>query len=68
MFCRLRILYAYGDPNTLMALVQRRHMDQYGTTLQQIGKIAVGHIDWVQAPGKEWSFVRVHQTIGCEFV
>jgi acetyl-CoA acetyltransferase len=34
-------VYAYGGPNTLMALVQRRHMEQYGTTLQQIGKIAV---------------------------
>ena len=34
-------VYAYGGPNTLMALVQRRHMEQYGTTLQQIGKIAL---------------------------
>ena len=34
-------VYGYGGPNTLMALVQRRHMEQYGTTLEQIGKIAV---------------------------
>ncbi len=34
-------VYGYGGPNTLMALVQRRHMEQYGTTLDQIGKIAV---------------------------
>jgi acetyl-CoA acetyltransferase len=34
-------VYGYGGPNTLMALVQRRHMQQYGTTLEQIGRIAV---------------------------
>lgn len=34
-------VYGYGGPNTLMALVQRRHMVEYGTTLEQIGKIAV---------------------------
>ena len=34
-------VYGYGGPNTLMALVQRRHMHQYGTTLEQIGRIAV---------------------------
>lgn len=34
-------VFGYGGPNTLMALVQRRHMEQYGTTLEQLGKIAV---------------------------
>ena len=34
-------VYGYGGPNTLFALVQRRHMEEYGTTLEQIGKIAV---------------------------
>ncbi|HEU4344194.1 MAG TPA: thiolase family protein [Candidatus Binatia bacterium] len=34
-------VYGYGGPNTLMALVQRLHMDNFGTTLEQIGKIAV---------------------------
>ena len=33
-------VYGYGGPNTLFALVQRRHMEEYGTTLEQIGKIA----------------------------
>jgi acetyl-CoA acetyltransferase len=34
-------VYGYGGPNTLMALIQRLHMEKYGTTLDQIGKIAV---------------------------
>jgi acetyl-CoA acetyltransferase len=34
-------VFGYGGPNTLMALVQVRHMEEYGTTLEQIGKIAV---------------------------
>jgi acetyl-CoA acetyltransferase len=34
-------VYGYGGPNTLMALIQRLHMAQYGTTLEQIGKIAM---------------------------
>src|SRR3954469_2106529 len=34
-------VYGYGGPNSLMALIQRLHMQQYGTTLEQIGKIAV---------------------------
>jgi acetyl-CoA acetyltransferase len=34
-------VYGYGGPNTLMALIERLHMEQYGTTLEQIGKIAV---------------------------
>lgn len=34
-------VYGYGGPNTLMALIQRLHMAQYGTTLEQIGKIAI---------------------------
>lgn len=34
-------VYGYGGPNSLFGLVQRRHMEQYGTTLEQIGKIAV---------------------------
>lgn len=34
-------VYGYGGPNSLMALVQRVHMGQYGTTLEQTGKIAV---------------------------
>ena len=33
-------VYGYGGPNSLMALIQRLHMAQYGTTLEQIGKIA----------------------------
>ncbi len=34
-------VYGYGGPNSLMALIQRLHMEQFGTTLEQIGKIAV---------------------------
>jgi acetyl-CoA acetyltransferase len=34
-------VYGYGGPNTLMALIERLHMAQYGTTLEQIGKIAM---------------------------
>jgi acetyl-CoA acetyltransferase len=34
-------VYGYGGPNSLMALIQRLHMEQYGTTLEQIGKIAM---------------------------
>jgi acetyl-CoA acetyltransferase len=34
-------VYGYGGPNTLMALIQRLHMERFGTTLEQIGKIAV---------------------------
>jgi acetyl-CoA acetyltransferase len=34
-------VYGYGGPNSLMALIQRLHMSQYGTTLEQIGKIAI---------------------------
>ena len=34
-------VFGYGGPNSLMALIQRLHMEQYGTTLEQIGKIAV---------------------------
>lgn len=34
-------VFGYGGPNTLFALVERRHMEEYGTRLEQIGKIAV---------------------------
>jgi acetyl-CoA acetyltransferase len=34
-------VYGYGGPNSLMALIQRLHMEQFGTTLEQIGKIAI---------------------------
>jgi len=34
-------VYGYGGPNSLMALIQRLHMEEFGTTLEQIGKIAV---------------------------
>jgi acetyl-CoA acetyltransferase len=34
-------VFGYGGPNSLMALIQRLHMEQYGTTLEQIGKIAI---------------------------
>ncbi len=34
-------VYGYGGPNSLMALIQRLHMARYGTTLEQIGKIAI---------------------------
>jgi acetyl-CoA acetyltransferase len=34
-------VYGYGGPNSLMALIQRLHMEQFGTTLEQIGRIAV---------------------------
>ncbi len=34
-------VYGYGGPNTLMALIQRLHMARYGTTLEQISKIAM---------------------------
>lgn len=33
--------YGYGGPNSFFGLVQRRHMHLYGTTLDQLGKIAV---------------------------
>jgi acetyl-CoA acetyltransferase len=34
-------VFGYGGPNSLMALIQRLHMEKYGTTLEQIGKIAM---------------------------
>ncbi|MEE8075078.1 MAG: thiolase family protein [Candidatus Binatia bacterium] len=34
-------VFGYGGPNSLFALVERRHMEEYGTRLEQIGKIAV---------------------------
>jgi len=34
-------VYGYGGPNSLMALIQRLHMDKFGTTVEQTGKIAV---------------------------
>jgi acetyl-CoA acetyltransferase len=34
-------VYGYGGPNSLMALIQRLHMENFGTTLEQIGKIAI---------------------------
>ncbi len=34
-------VYGYGGPNSLMALIQRLHMENFGTTLEQTGKIAV---------------------------
>jgi acetyl-CoA acetyltransferase len=34
-------VFGYGGPNSLMALIQRLHMERYGTTLEQIGKIAI---------------------------
>jgi acetyl-CoA acetyltransferase len=33
--------YGYGGPNSLFALIQRLHMQRYGTTLEQLAKIAV---------------------------
>ncbi len=33
--------YGYGGPNSLFALIQRRHMAEYGTTAEQLGKLAV---------------------------
>lgn len=36
-----RLPYGYGGPNSSFALTQRRHMEEYGTTLEQLGKIAV---------------------------
>ncbi len=33
--------HGYGGPNSMFALAERRHMEQYGTTLEQLGKIAV---------------------------
>ncbi|MDB4444484.1 thiolase family protein [bacterium] len=33
--------YGYGGPNSCFALTQRRHMEEYGTTLEQLGKVAV---------------------------
>jgi acetyl-CoA acetyltransferase len=32
--------YGYGGPNSLFAFIQRLHMHRYGTTLEQLGKIA----------------------------
>jgi acetyl-CoA acetyltransferase len=34
-------VYGYGGPNSLMALIQRLHMEKFGTTLEQTGKIAL---------------------------
>ncbi|HVR17731.1 MAG TPA: hypothetical protein VMS25_15345, partial [Candidatus Limnocylindrales bacterium] len=34
-------VFGFGGPNSLMALIQRLHMANYGTTLEQIGKIAI---------------------------
>jgi acetyl-CoA acetyltransferase len=34
-------VYGYGGPNSLMALIQRLHMERFGTTVEQIGKIAI---------------------------
>ncbi|MFQ5802596.1 MAG: thiolase family protein [Candidatus Methylomirabilales bacterium] len=34
-------VFGYGGPNSLFGLVERRHMEAYGTRLEQIGKIAV---------------------------
>ncbi|GEL23141.1 hypothetical protein PSU4_20950 [Pseudonocardia sulfidoxydans NBRC 16205] len=31
----------YGGPNSMFGLIQRRHMHEYGTTLEQLGTIAV---------------------------
>lgn len=31
----------YAEPNGIFGMIQRRHMHQYGTTLEQLGKIAV---------------------------
>jgi acetyl-CoA acetyltransferase len=33
--------FGYGGPNSSFALTERRHMYEYGTTLEQLGKIAV---------------------------
>lgn len=33
--------YGFGGPNGLFALIQRRHMHEFGTTVTQLGKIAV---------------------------
>jgi acetyl-CoA acetyltransferase len=32
--------FGYGGPNSSFALVQRRHMLEYGTTLKQLGKVS----------------------------
>ena len=36
-----KLPYGHGGPNSSFALTQRRHMEEYGTTLEQLGKIAV---------------------------
>jgi len=36
-----KLPYGHGGPNSSFALTQRRHMEAYGTTLEQLGKIAV---------------------------
>jgi len=33
--------FGFGGPNGLFAMMQRRHMHEYGTTCEQMGKIAV---------------------------
>ena len=33
--------FGFGGPNSLFGLVQRRHMAQYGTTVQALGRLAV---------------------------
>ncbi len=33
--------YGYGGPNSQFGMVQRLHMETYGTTLEQLGKVSV---------------------------
>jgi acetyl-CoA acetyltransferase len=40
-FTNYQVPFGYGGPNTSFGLTQRRHMYEYGTTLEQLGKIAV---------------------------
>ncbi len=33
--------FGYAEPNGFFGMIQRRHMHEYGTTLEQLGKVAV---------------------------
>src|ERR1044071_7788796 len=39
-------VYGYGGPNTLMALIQRLHMEQYGTTDRKSTRLNSSH-EWI---------------------
>jgi acetyl-CoA acetyltransferase len=45
-FDGLTVAAGFGSVNSLYALAARRHMEEYGTTSEQLGAIAVGQRAW----------------------